>query len=438
MAFCGRWQLFLRPVSNMPRRAQLKATPLNELQAELSKATCCVHGELPGGPSLKDTLLVRTSSGWTNISDSNDLNTLVQACAPSALGKGTRTVVDTNYRNARELTPENVDVRNSLTLANCLAPLVQRSLFPAATVRLEFDKLSVYPEGGFFKAHKDTPVKANLLGSLVVCLPQTFEGGELIVTSPQGDAEILDWAKKSTQSVQWAAFFADCTHEISPVSQGVRVTLHYHVFAEYGEPLPILASEKVKGLLRELLEHSEFDSVAIPLLHQYSLGTIREATRLKEAAHVLLKGADLQLFLALKELLKERGLQPSVNAAFYEESFTEEILVGEVVPENLPFIETILSDYEGERRVGDDEDYGGDAEEDGEEEEGGEEMLEKFGEAWCWQQQFRGKFRRGFWIHNAQKETAGLLLRGNYGNCGVEVDLSRVYSMAVITWEASP
>ena len=112
-------------------------------------------------------------------------------------------------------------------------------------------------------------MQANLLGSLVVCLPQTFEGGELIVTSPQGDAEILDWAKKSTRSVQWAAFFADCTHEISPVSQGVRVTLHYHIFTERDEPLAILASEKVKGLLRELLEQIEFDSVAIPLLHQY-------------------------------------------------------------------------------------------------------------------------------------------------------------------------
>ena len=50
---------------------------------------------------------------------------------------------------------------------------------------------------------------------------------------------------------------------------------------------------------------------------------------------MLLKGADLQLFLALKDLLKERGLQPSVTAAFYEESFEEEILVGEFVPENL-------------------------------------------------------------------------------------------------------
>ena len=90
----------------------------------------------------------------------------------------------TNYRNALELTPENVEVRNPVTLANCLAPLIQRSLFPAARVRLELDNLSVYPQGGFFEEHKDAPVKANLFGSLVVCLPQAFEGGELIVTSP--------------------------------------------------------------------------------------------------------------------------------------------------------------------------------------------------------------------------------------------------------------
>ena len=152
------------------------------------------------------------------------------------------------------------------------------------------------------------------------------------------------------------------------------------------------------------------------------------------------RAAEGRRLVALKDLLKERGLQPSVTAAFYEESFEEEILVGEFVPENLPFVEKFLDNGDDDGEIRELEDYRYERREDYEdaEEEDDEEALEVFSEAWCWQQQFGGKFRRGFWIHHAQKETAGLLLKGNYGNSGIEVDLSRVYSMAVITWEASP
>jgi hypothetical protein len=55
-------------------------------------------------------------------------------------------------------------------------------------------KLNVYPEGGFFKPHRDTPKGGRHIGSLVVCLPSNFEGGELVVKQGTRVQE-FSWSK---------------------------------------------------------------------------------------------------------------------------------------------------------------------------------------------------------------------------------------------------
>ena len=53
------------------------------------------------------------------------------------------------------------------------------------SIRAERYKLNIYSTGGHFKAHVDTPRSKEMFGSLVVCLPSQFTGGEL-VTRHQG------------------------------------------------------------------------------------------------------------------------------------------------------------------------------------------------------------------------------------------------------------
>lgn len=125
-------------------------------------------------------------------------------------------------------------------------PQVQRVLLPGSwQVRAELYKLNVYPEGGHFMAHVDTPRSPKegsegeggptMCGSLVVCLPSVHEGGELVVRH-NGQAIIFSWGPASANAIQWAAFFSDCEHEILPVRSGFRITLTYNLFVYKRKP----------------------------------------------------------------------------------------------------------------------------------------------------------------------------------------------------------
>ena len=88
------------------------------------------------------------------------------------------------------------------------------------------------------------------MGSLVVCLPVAHKGAfhvSLIVTLTKfraggqlavrhgGREVVFDWASRRPDTIQWAAFFSDCEHEVLQVTEGHRVTLTYNLFwTNYG------------------------------------------------------------------------------------------------------------------------------------------------------------------------------------------------------------
>jgi hypothetical protein len=84
---------------------------------------------------------------------------------------------------------------------------------------------------GFFKAHVDTPRSDTQFGSLVVSLPCYHEGGQLIVRHAE-HAVTFDWGASNggAESIQWAAFYSDCEHEVLEVTEGHRVTLTYNLY----------------------------------------------------------------------------------------------------------------------------------------------------------------------------------------------------------------
>lgn len=49
----------------------------------------------------------------------------------------------------------------------------------------------------------------------------------------RGRQVVFDWAsaiEKSPSTVQWAAFFSDCEHEVMEVTDGHRLTLTYNLY----------------------------------------------------------------------------------------------------------------------------------------------------------------------------------------------------------------
>ena len=71
-----------------------------------------------------------------------------------------------------------------------------------------------------------------MFGSLVVCLPSPFTGGEL-VTSHQGRRVTFDWSNSS--NIQWAAFYSDVEHEVLSVT---RITITYNLYHQPNVHVP--------------------------------------------------------------------------------------------------------------------------------------------------------------------------------------------------------
>ena len=72
---------------------------------------------------------------------------------------------------------------------------------------------------GLFRAHVDIPRSTSHIGSLAVCLPSPFKGGNLIIRH-RGRGVGYDWSRESTSAIQWAAFYSGCEHEIKEVTEG--------------------------------------------------------------------------------------------------------------------------------------------------------------------------------------------------------------------------
>jgi len=68
-----------------------------------------------------------------------------------------------------------------------------------------------------------------MFATLVVCLPSRHEGGTLIV-SHDGLARQVEFGGAGAEfNVQYAAFYADCQHEIRPLESGYRLCLTYNL-----------------------------------------------------------------------------------------------------------------------------------------------------------------------------------------------------------------
>ena len=68
-----------------------------------------------------------------------------------------------------------------------------------------------------------------MIGSLVVVLPISFSGGELVVRHESSQQTFSFPEASSGNAANYVAFYADCEHEIRKVTRGRRITLTYNL-----------------------------------------------------------------------------------------------------------------------------------------------------------------------------------------------------------------
>ena len=138
-------------------------------------------------------------------------------------------------------------------------------------------KLLVYEKGSFFLPHRDGEKLDRMVATLVVVLPSEHEGGELIVSHAGQQHEISFPGAASGHEVSYAAFYADCQHEVRPIESGYRLCLTYNVVlaksrGKKGIAAPSYESavDEMAALLREWCRDPQPRKLAITLGHRYS------------------------------------------------------------------------------------------------------------------------------------------------------------------------
>ncbi len=203
---------------------------------------------------------------------------LIRHAHRAPFGKGSQTITDTSVRSAWEVDADRLSFLNEDWNAVILAILdtVKEGLgIENQPVKASLYKLLLYEAGDFFLPHKDSEKEKGMFASLVVGLPSVHTGGELIIRF-EGQAQTVDFAPAaSSYKIPFAAFYADCEHEVKPATSGYRLCLVYNLVQTGGgqkisSPQFSRQAKQMAGLLRSLEADFEGRPQAILLGHQYT------------------------------------------------------------------------------------------------------------------------------------------------------------------------
>ncbi|MGE5131445.1 MAG: 2OG-Fe(II) oxygenase [Gemmatimonadota bacterium] len=246
------------------------------------------------------------------------------ACArPARFGRGEQTLMDLSVRDTWEITPDQVTL-TGLDWDAILAEVRDELGLPArARLRAEPHALLVYGKGQFFLPHQDSEKDDAMVGTLVVSLPSSHTGGELVV---EHNGETAAYRASGTE-VSVAAFYADCRHQVRPVRTGYRVTFTCNLLVD-PDPAGEAPVEPSAEAARYLAEHFstrvsrwEGDDREPPnrlvylLDHEYTqrgLGWDR------------LKGADAQRAALLRAAAEEAGCEAVLALTQIKETWDTE------------------------------------------------------------------------------------------------------------------
>ena len=157
---------------------------------------------------------------------------LITVARPAMFGRGEQTLADTSVRDTWELTPDQITLGGpgwTALLDRALEHFRDELGLPwPSRLRAELHSMLVYGKGQFFLAHQDSEKHDAMVGTLVVVLPSTHTGGELVIDHAGESATY----RASKTELTLVAFYADCRHQVMAVRSGYRMALTFNLLCD--------------------------------------------------------------------------------------------------------------------------------------------------------------------------------------------------------------
>jgi len=195
-------------------------------------------------------------------------------------GRGTATVRDDSVRRVWQVLPTQVQLAGKAweaSLARIVSQVAEGLGCQGIAVRAELYKLLIYETGDFFVAHRDSEKCAGMFATLVVALPSEHSGGTLSIRHAGREAQV-DLANSETDELRFAAFYADCEHEVQALRSGYRLCLIYNLVQAPQQRQPVLQAPDRRaqvhtcaGLLNAWAQRTDGPpKLVYPLEHHYT------------------------------------------------------------------------------------------------------------------------------------------------------------------------
>lgn len=242
---------------------------------------------------------------------------------PAPYGRGGETLVDPDVRRCRQLTADVIQAGSPAwqAMLDGIVRAAAAGLGVDGPVTAHLYKLLLYGPGDFFVPHRDSEKEDGMLGTLVLVLPSDFSGGQLVVCHG-GVEQTLPLQPSAPDRVSWAAFYADCLHEIRPLQDGVRAVLIYNL-VRTGSPLQPPdhreAEARLRGLLTTWREQGHPVKLCYALEHRYTPA---------ELGWDRLKGADQARVQVLARAAGALGMTAHLAMVSVSESWSAQAIYG--------------------------------------------------------------------------------------------------------------
>ena len=252
----------------------------------------CAHGRMLAPMPLLDVQGAGTLSFPV---PEAQVQALVAVAERAPYGKGPATVVDPKVRDCRQIDAAQIRLAGAGwrdTFGRVLTAAADGLGCPADRLDARLYKLLIYEPGGFFASHRDTEKADGMVATLSISLPVAGAGGEIVVRH-RGRERTIDMTAAEPSELAFAAFYADCEHEVRPVTDGYRLSLVFNLCLRPGDTdTPRTAPDytrQVDRLARRLAAWrrgpNKVEKLAWVLEHEYSeAGLSFDALKNRDAA----------------------------------------------------------------------------------------------------------------------------------------------------------